>query len=175
MAHEEVSETMEHVIGFEISLNHNVEALSTEFIENCQYLDWTTVVRAVCHEIIRPHVIAMCGPEPDTRPIIEPQTSAFGLFLRNLQPLLAPDAFHPLMIDSPTLPPEQGRDAAIPITPIPFGQCNDFVSQSFLGICPLRYEPLSRPRLPHCPTGTPFRYSEFSLQMGNASSTPLGA
>jgi hypothetical protein len=134
---------MKHVIGLELSLHHDVEALSTEFIDNRQNLDGTTVVSTVCHEIIGPDMMAMGRPEPHTRPIVEPQSSAFGLFLRNLQPLLTPDAFHPLMIDSPTLPSEQGRDAAIPITPIPFGQCNDFVSQSFLGICPLRYEPLS--------------------------------
>jgi len=60
---------MEHIIGLELSLDHDGEALSREFVENCQYLDGTTVVRVVCHEIIRPDMVAMGGPEPDTRPI----------------------------------------------------------------------------------------------------------
>jgi hypothetical protein len=102
MGHEEIREAMEHVIGVELSLNHNGEALSTEFVDDRQDLEGTAVVRAVCHKIIGPDVMAMGGPEPDTRPIVEPQTSAFGLLLRNLQPLLTPDAFHPLMIDPPT-------------------------------------------------------------------------
>lgn len=72
VGHEEVREAMEHVIGAQLSLNHNGEALSTEFVDNRQYLDWTTVVSAVCHEIIGPDMVAMGGPEPDTRPIVEP-------------------------------------------------------------------------------------------------------
>jgi hypothetical protein len=120
-------------------------------------------------------MMAMGGPETDTGPLVEPQTPALGLLLRNLQPLLGPDAFPPLVIDSPTGSSEQSRNTAIPITPIPFGKRNDVVSQSFLGICPLRHEPLSRPRLTNGPTGSPLRHSLLITQVKNTSSTPLGA
>ncbi len=143
MGHEEVREAMKHIIGAQLSLNHNGEALSTEFVDNCQYLDWTAVVSAVCHEIIGPDMVAMAGPEPDTRPIVEPETSSFGLLLRNLQPLLAPDAFHPLMIDSPTLSSEQCRNPAIAVAPILFGKLYYCFSESLFGLCPFGYEPLS--------------------------------
>jgi len=133
---------MEHVIGFEVSLNHNVEAFSTEFIYDIQYLDGTTIVRAVCHEIIGPDMMAMGGPEPHTRPIIEPETSTFGLLLRNLQPILTPDAFHPLMIDPPTFSSEQCRNPAIAVTPVLFGKSDNFFPELLFGICPFGYGPL---------------------------------
>lgn len=147
MGHEEVREAMEHVIGVQPSLHHDGEAFSTEFVDDRQDLDGTAIVSAVCHEVIGPDMVAMGGPEPDTRPIVEPQTSSFGLLLGNLQPLLTPDAFHPLVIDPPALSFEQGCDTAIPVTPIPFGKLNNFLSKSLFGICPLGYEPLGRPRL----------------------------
>lgn len=57
-------------------------------------------------------------------------TSPLGLLPRNLQLLLAPDAFHPFVIDLPTLSPEQGGDMAITVTPIPFAKLNNLVLQS---------------------------------------------
>jgi len=72
MGHEEVCEAMEHVIGAQLSLNHNGEALSTEFVYDIQCFYWATIVSTVCHEIIGPDMMAMGGPEPDTRPIAEP-------------------------------------------------------------------------------------------------------
>ena len=142
MGHKEICEAMEDVIGFEVSLYHNGEALSTEFIDDRQYLDWTAVACAVCHEIIGPDMMAVGGPQPDTRPAVEPQTPTFGLFLGNFQPLLTPDAFHPLMIDSPTFSSEQGCDTAITVAPIPFGKDDNFFSEPILGLCSLGYEPL---------------------------------
>lgn len=142
VGHKEIREAMEDVIGFEVSLDHNGQTLSTEFVDNRQYLDWTTVVSAVCHEIIGPDMAAVGGSKPDTRPVVEPQTPSFGLLLGNFQPLLTPDAFHPLMIDSPTFSSEQGCDAAITVAPIPFGKTDNFFSEPLLGLCPLGYEPL---------------------------------
>jgi hypothetical protein len=175
MGHEEIRQTMEYVIGVEPSLHQDGEALPTEFVYDRQDLEGTTVVSAVLHKVVGPDMVAMGGPEPDTRPIIEPQTSAFRLLLRNLQPLLAPDAFHPLVIDPPTLSSEQGGDKAIPVTPIPFGKLNNFVSKSLFGIRPPGYEPLGRPRLTDYPAGPPLRDSQLPLYVENASSTPLGA
>ena len=143
MGHEDLREAMEHVICVELSINHNGEALSTEFVDNRQYLDWTTIVSAVCHQIIGPYMVAMGGPEPHTIPIVEPEMFAFGLLLRNLQPLLAPDAFHPLVIDPPTLSSEQCRNPAITVAIIPFGKFNNFFSELLFRLCPFGYEPLS--------------------------------
>ncbi len=127
VGHEEIREAMEHVIGAQPSLHHNVEAFPTEFVNDRQNLDGTAVMSAVCHKIIGPDMVAMGGPEPHTRPIVEPQTSAFGLLLGNLQPLLTPDAFHPLVIDPPTFSSEQCRNPAITVAPILLWQVGQFL------------------------------------------------
>ena len=142
VGHEEIREAMEHVIGAKLSLHHNVQALPTEFVDDRQDLEGTAVVRAVCHKIIGPDVMAMGGPEPDTRSIVEPQTSTLGLLLGNIQPLLTPDAFHPLVIDPPTLSSEQCRNPAITVTPIPFGKSHNFFSEPLFGLCQCGYGPL---------------------------------
>ncbi len=87
--------------------------------------------------------MAMGGPEPDTRPIVEPETSSFGLLLGDLQPLLAPDAFHPLMIDPPTLSSEQCRNPAITVPPIGFGKLDNFFSEPIFSPCLSGNPPLS--------------------------------
>ena len=133
---------MEHVIGVELSLRHNVEAFSTEFIDDSQYLDGTAVVRAIRHKIIGPDVMAMGRSEPDTGPIVKPKTSSLGLLLGNFQPLLTPDAFHPLVIDPPTFSLEQCRNPAITVAPIPFGKFNNLFSEFLFRLCPFGYEPL---------------------------------
>jgi len=72
MGHKEISQAMEHVISVEFSFNHNVEALPTEFVYDGQDPDGAAIMGAVLHKIIGPDMVAMGGPEPDTRPIIEP-------------------------------------------------------------------------------------------------------
>jgi len=49
-------------------------------------------------------MVAMRRPETDTRTVIEPQPTSLGLFLRNLEPLLTPDALHTLVVYLPTIP-----------------------------------------------------------------------
>ncbi len=65
MAHEQIREVMEYVIGVEPSLHNDSEALPTEFVDDGQYLDRLPIVRTVCHEIISPDMIAVHGPEAD--------------------------------------------------------------------------------------------------------------
>jgi hypothetical protein len=86
VVNEEIREAMEHIIGVEPSLYEDGEALSTEFVDDRQHLDGTTIVGAVLYEVIGPDMVAMRWPEPDTRPIVEPEPPTLGLFLSNLQP-----------------------------------------------------------------------------------------
>ena len=108
---------MEHVTRIESSFHYDVQALSAEFVDDRQHLDGAAIVRAVFDKIIGPDMVAMGRPEPDTRSIVEPQTSSFGLLLRNLQPLLTPDTFHPLMANLPTLSSEQSAIRRYPYRP----------------------------------------------------------
>jgi hypothetical protein len=143
VGYEEIREAMEDVVGAQPSLHQDIQALTTEFVYDRQDLDRTAVVSAVCHKIIRPDMVAMRGPEPDTRPIVEPETSSLGLLLGNLQPLLTPDTFHPLVIDPPTLSSEQGCNPAITVAPILLGKSNNFFPEPLFGVCQFGYGPLS--------------------------------
>src|SRR5512136_3445164 len=100
-------------------------------------------MRTVCHKIIGPDMVAMGGPEPYTRPIVEPQTPSFGLLLGNLQPLLTPDAFHPLVIDPPTFSLEQCRNPAITVAPILPGKSDNFFPEPLFCVCQFGHRPLS--------------------------------
>jgi hypothetical protein len=72
MGHEEIGQAMEHVISDEFSVNHDSEALPTEFVYDREDPDGTAIMGAVLHKVIGPDMVAVGGPEPDTRPIIEP-------------------------------------------------------------------------------------------------------
>jgi hypothetical protein len=175
VGHKQIREAVEHVIGVEPSLHQDGQALPTEFVYDCQDPDGTTVVRAVLHKIIGPDVVAMGGPEPDTRPIVEPKPPPLGLFLRNLQPLLAPDTFDPLMIDLPAVSSQKGGDPTIPVATVLGSQAHDRLSQDLIRPFPLGGEPLRGTGLTKDTAGPSFRYTQICLQVIDASAAPLGA
>ena len=175
MGHEEIREAMEHIIGVEPPVHPDGEALPTEFVDDRQHLEGTTIMGAVLYKVIGPDVVAMGGPEPDARPVVEPQPSTLWLFLRNLQPLLAPDTFDPLMIDLPAVPSQKGTDPTIPIATVSGSQAHYILSQSIVRLLPLRGEPLGGTGLAKDLARASLRYSQVSLQTSDASAAPLGA
>src|SRR5271155_4172649 len=78
------------------------EALAGVLIDQCQNLQLAPVVRERGDEIVAPDVVAMCGPEPDTRTVVKPQTPSRTLLLWYLQPFLPPDPLYPILADRPT-------------------------------------------------------------------------
>jgi hypothetical protein len=128
MCHEEIFEAMEYIIGVKPPVHPDGEALPTEFVDNRQHLDGTTIVGAVLYEVIGPDVVAMGGSEPDARPVVEPEPPSLGLLLRNLQPLLAPETFDPLMVDLPAVPFQKGGDPTIPIATVSGSQAHYILS-----------------------------------------------
>ena len=46
---------------------------------------------SILDKVIGPDVVGMLRSQPHARAIVQPQTTAFGLLLRNLQPLAPPD------------------------------------------------------------------------------------
>ena len=120
-------------------------------------------------------MVAMGVPEPDARPVVEPEPPTLGLFLRNLQPLLAPDTFDPLVIDLPAVPLQKGSDAPIPIATVSGSQAHYLLSQGLVRLFPLRGEPLRGTGLANDLAGTSLRYTQVSLQTRDASAAPLGA
>jgi len=74
-------------------------------------------------------MVPVFWPSPDAGSVIEPQATTFRLTLWNLQPFLAPDPFHPLVVDLPTFCLQEGSDPPVSISSILLGQINDPGSQ----------------------------------------------
>ena len=74
-----------------------------------QETEGLAVVGAILHEVIAPYVLREFRPQTHNRTIGQPQSAAFGLFCGHLQPFLALDALHTLVIDQPAFIAQQGR------------------------------------------------------------------
>ena len=68
-------------------------------------------------------------PETDTRPVIQPEPTLLGLFLRDFQPLLPPDPFDPLMVHMPAAVVPHPGDHAVSIAPELSRQRDDVIGQ----------------------------------------------
>jgi hypothetical protein len=71
-------------------------------------------------------------PQPNARAIIEPESPAWLLLLRNLQPLATPDSLDSILANSPVRPLQQRRDAPVTVASILAGQFDDGLRESIL-------------------------------------------
>ena len=109
---------------------------------------------SIFHEVVRPDVIAVLRSKTDARSVMEPQTTAFGLLLGNLQPLTPPDPLNPLVVDDPAcLAPQHPRNLAIAVAAILSGQRDDVGGQPLLVFKAPRYLALRRAMLAERRTG----------------------
>jgi hypothetical protein len=82
-------------------------------------------MRSVLDEVVGPDVIGTFGAQPHTRPIVQPEPTAFRLLLGDLQPLPSPDSLNPLGIHLPACLAQQRRDPTVAVTAIGRGQGGD--------------------------------------------------
>jgi hypothetical protein len=129
----------------------------------------------VFHEVVGPDVIAMLRPQADTRSVIEPQSSAFWLLLRNLQPLAPPDPLDPLVIDEPARVPQQRRDLAVAIAAIKTGEFNDVGRQPLFVFMAPRSLALCRAMLAERCASATLRNMQFTSDMLDAGAATRGA
>ncbi len=74
----------------------------------------------------------------EARSIGQPEPTTLGLFGGNLQPLLSPDPFNPLVVDDPTRTrPQQLRDFSVAVATILPSQFDDVGCQFSLVVAPL--------------------------------------
>ena len=93
---------MQDIIASDPAIHHKRQAGAAVFVYQGKDLDRFAVTGPIHHKIIGPNMVAMARTQPDTRPVIEPQPPSFGLFLRNFQPLLTPDALDTLVVHTPS-------------------------------------------------------------------------
>jgi hypothetical protein len=104
MFDKKIREAVMHIIGVDLTSQSNCQILTRVLVDNGQDLNGPSVVCSIRQKIIGPDMVAMRGPEADTRAVIEPKPTPFGLFFRNFQSLLTPDTLHPLVVYQSTIP-----------------------------------------------------------------------
>lgn len=82
------------------------QALPRELVQDAQHSVLPPVMGTILDEVVSPDVVWPLGPQPDAQPVRQPQSPAFGLLLRYLQPLPAPDPLDPLPVHAPSCMPQ---------------------------------------------------------------------
>jgi hypothetical protein len=125
MLREQVGQDLQHVSGSDVAIHSNGETFPRERVDHRQHPKGFAVMRASLDEVIRPDMVPPARTQPDTRPIVQPQSPPLGLSPRNFQPLTPPDAFHTLVFHMPAIRSQQGRHPTIAISAVLAGQLND--------------------------------------------------
>jgi hypothetical protein len=107
----------------------------------------------------------MRGAQADARSVRQPQTTAFGLFLGDLQSLTPPDPLDPLVVDQPAGIPQQGCDLAVAIAAVLAGKLDDVGRQPLLVVAALRRLALRRAMLAERRTGAALGDAKLTTNM----------
>ena len=91
MAGEQIGQNLQNVVMPQPSGHGDRQALTRELIDHRQHPERPAVMGAVLHEVIGPDMVAPARAQTNARPIVEPQSPAFGLFRGHFQPLAPPD------------------------------------------------------------------------------------
>ena len=120
-------------------------------------------------------MIPMGGAKPDTRAVVEPQTTPFGLLWRHFQARLTPDAFHPFMVHTPALTVQQRSNSRRAVTAVQRGQFDDPLGQQRLVIPNLGQVTLGGAGLAQDLAGPPLRRPQSPLGMAYRLTTSVRA
>jgi hypothetical protein len=109
--------------------NPDGETLARELVDQRHQPYFAAIVSLCFDKVVGPDVIAMLWSEPNAGPVVEPQSASWLLFLRDFQPLAAPDPLHPVGADLPACLVEQLGDPAIAIAAVLDRKSQDGLSQ----------------------------------------------
>ena len=130
---------------------------------------------ALLDEVVRPHVVAVLGPEPNARSVIQPETAAFRLLGRDLQPLASPDTLDPLVVDCPARLAQQFGDLAVAIAAVLPGKLDNIGGETLLVLTTARDLALRRAMLPERRTGATLGDMQLRSDLLNAGTATRGA
>lgn len=117
----------------------------------------------------------MLCPQPDARPIIEPQAASLRLFGRNLEPLAPPQTFNTPIAHLPSSISQKSRNATIAVTAILTSQLDHVGNQTIFILSAPRHMPLGGAMLTKHSTGPAFGNTQHVAHLINASSATCGA
>src|SRR5260221_13495444 len=73
---EQVGEHVDDVDRFQSARYPNGQALMGELVDDVEHAEPASIMGALLDEVVRPHVVAVLGPEPNARSVIQPETAA---------------------------------------------------------------------------------------------------
>ena len=171
----QVAERIDDVCSPEVPGYPDGEGFACELIDDAQHPEPPSVVGALRDKVIGPDMIGSLGPKTDTRSVVEPETAAFRLSCRNLQPLTPPDPLDPLPVHCPASCSQQCRNPAVAVAAILAGQCDDVGGQGRFVFGRPRYLALRGPVLAQSLACTSFRHAKFGPHMVHAGAAACGA
>lgn len=131
MLDEKICQTIEHIIRVKTAAHYNGQTLSGVLINHGEHFKGPPIMGTGSHKVIRPNMVSVCRPKPNAGSIIKPQTASFGLLLRDLEPLLTPDAFYAFMIDLPAVLSQKSCNTTVAVPTILTGKSDNFRPEDF--------------------------------------------
>jgi len=159
-ADEELKERAEHNIRGDPALHYGRQALPRELVDHVQNPQLPAITGPVKDYVVAPDVVGALRPQPHAAPIGKPESPPFRLTLWDLEPLIAPEPFHPLMIDTPTLATQQLRYPAVTIPAILQRKLRDPPTQPILILAEPRTIDDTRPGKPQRPANPANRQTQ---------------
>src|SRR5262249_51321748 len=120
-------------------------------------------------------MIALLRPQPDARSVGQPEPAAFGLLMRDLQPLALPDTLDPLVVDCPARLAQQFGDLAIAIAAVLPSKLDNIGGETLLVLTTARDLALCRAMLPERRTGATLGDMQLRSDLLNAGTATRGA
>jgi len=149
---EQLSQDQQHVVRADPAGHYRGQTLARVLVEHSENPKGPSVVRPICHEVIRPDVMAVCGPEPEARPISAPQSGSLRLLVRHLEAFVPPNRIHAILSHVPALASQEIRHRTVAVPPILLGEGDDPLAQPRSLVIRLRHVPRGGPDLADRPT-----------------------
>lgn len=160
-------QSLQHVHGLKAPANVYGQAFPGIFIDDRQEPQRQPVAGAPMDEVVAPHVVGALGPQPHAGAVVQPEPPARPLPPGNLEPLLPPDALHPLVVDPPAFLFQKSGDPAVAVTPVVLGQADYVSPQPGLVVGLTGPVSLGRSRLPQHPAPPTFGNGQLGTCLGD--------
>ena len=69
----QLAQRLQNIVRLKPASHHDRQALPAVLIQHRQHLERPSIMRPVRHEVIRPYVALVQGPQSDTRTVGQPQ------------------------------------------------------------------------------------------------------
>ena len=125
------------------------------------------------HKVEAPDVIAMERPQPYAGAIVQPETAAWSMLLRDPQPLTTPDPLNPVLAHPPSSCLQQRGDAAVAVASVLGRHGDDGAGQRILVSRYRGHVALRAPVLADDPTGVALRKVVLLLDRIDCLPAPL--